>query len=102
MSKRLALVNIEHKPGFKERINKDKDFIPKWMKDDPDFRFGKPAYLPGNQRITPVINNEFLKDFLSTNIKNKAHENMQMQRLLNKEKKWQNRSFKLRSQSVAQ
>lgn len=48
MSKRLAITNIEQKPGFKERINKNQDFVPKWMKDDPNFRFGKRAYLPGN------------------------------------------------------
>lgn len=55
---------------FKERIEKNKNFVPKWMKEDPNFRFGKPAYIPGNQRIGPVLKNDFLKEFLTKNITN--------------------------------
>ena len=46
--------------------------IPKKIKDDEEFRYGKAAYLPGNQRITEVINYDYLRDFLSKNITQKA------------------------------
>jgi hypothetical protein len=46
--------------------------IPKEIRDDPDFRFGKPAYLPGNQRVTEVINYDYLREFLAKNITDKA------------------------------
>jgi len=46
--------------------------IPKGIQDDPEFRYGKPAYVPGNQRIDEVINYEYLRDFLSKNITQKA------------------------------
>lgn len=46
--------------------------IPKNIRDDPDFRFGVPAYLPGNQRIDEVINYDYLREFLSKNVTAKA------------------------------
>ena len=46
--------------------------IPSKIKDDPNFRFGKPAYIPGNQRIDEVINYDYLRDFLSKNVSIKA------------------------------
>ena len=64
MSKSLALMGLAKQPAFKERIEKNKNFVPNWMMEDPNFRFGKAAYLPGNQRVGPVINNEYLKEFL--------------------------------------
>ena len=46
--------------------------IPKKIKDDEEFRYGKAAHLRGNQRITEVINYDYLGDFLSKNITQKA------------------------------
>lgn len=70
LSKSLGFVNLSKMSTFKERIEKNKNFVPKWMKEDPNFRFGKPAYIPGNQRIGPVLKNDFLKEFLTKNITN--------------------------------
>jgi len=42
--------------------------IPKSIKDDPEFRYGVPAYLPGNQRIDQVINYDYLREFLAKNV----------------------------------
>lgn len=68
MSKSLAFVHLQNQSSFKERIEKNKNFVPKWMKEDPNFRFGKQAYIPGNQRVEPVVRNEYLKEFLQKNI----------------------------------
>ena len=38
------------------------------MSEDPNFRFGKPAYLSSNQKVAPVIRNEYLREFLKNNI----------------------------------
>ena len=46
--------------------------IPNKIKDDPNFKFGKPAYIPGNQRIDEVINYEYLREFLTKNVTLKA------------------------------
>lgn len=46
--------------------------IPKHIKENPEFRYGKAAYLPGDQRITEVINYDYLRDFLAKNVHQKA------------------------------
>ena len=74
-------MGLAKQPAFKERIEKNKNFVPNWMMEDPNFRFGKAAYLPGNQRVGPVINNEYLKEFLQKNITSQANTNIKFERL---------------------
>jgi|APSaa5957512535_1039671.scaffolds.fasta_scaffold350402_1 hypothetical protein len=97
MSKGMAFIS----PNDSKRGERKGQIVPKHIKEDPDFRFGKAAYLPGNQRITEVINYEYLRDFLASNVTTKAQNNIEMQKIMEKEKDWQNKSFKLRSASVA-
>jgi len=51
------------------------------MKEDPNFRFGKPAYIPGNQRVAPVIRNEYLREFLQKNITSQAQNNVEIEKI---------------------
>ena len=52
MSKQINMntpTGSKAKPHVREGKNRNiMTVIPKEIRDDPDFRFGKPAYLPGN------------------------------------------------------
>ena len=76
MSKQINMNNpkgSKAKPQVREGKNRNiMTVIPKEIRDDPDFRFGKTAYLPGNQRVTEVINYEYLREFLQKNVADKA------------------------------
>ena len=76
MSKQINMNNskgAKPKPQKREGMNRNiMTVIPKEIRDNPDFRFGKPAYLPGNQRVTEVINYEYLREFLEKNVTDKA------------------------------
>jgi hypothetical protein len=48
MSKGMAFLALKDgKKGERSLLNKQ-PVVPKHVKDDPNFRFGKAAYLPGN------------------------------------------------------
>jgi len=40
----MALLNLAQKKNTVEKIDRKKRFVPKWMLNDPNFRFGKPAF----------------------------------------------------------
>lgn len=50
--------------------------LPKWIRNSPDFRFGvKSDIAKGDvSKIGGIINNDYLKEFLTTSIARKAKE----------------------------
>lgn len=75
--------------------------LPQWIKTDPEFRFGMSTqqFSKDNQKIASVINNDYLKQYLSRSIAQKAMDQLANQK--NNKKDWRNKVFNLRSQSVA-
>lgn len=73
MSKGLSLVN-QSRTKRKTTTNVNAHF--ETMMEDQNFRFGKPAYVRGNERINKVIDYDYLRDFLSSNITKQAADNL--------------------------
>ena len=77
--------------------------IPNWIRENPEFMYGKSsgAYNQDSQRITEVINYDYLKQHLATSITNNALHDLANQKQKNMKKDWTNKVYKMRSQSVA-
>ena len=50
-----------------EKIGHGEKNVPKWITNDPDFRFGRSTFSfhKDNQKIKSVMNNDYLKQYLS-------------------------------------
>ena len=79
-----------------------KSNVPQWIKTDPNFQFGVPsnAFNEDRDKIASIVNNDYLKQYLSNNIALKAIEQISRSKITKKD--WRNTGYKLRSQTVAQ
>lgn len=77
--------------------------VPDWIRENPKFMYGKSsgAYNEDSQRITEVINYDYLKQHLATSITNNALHDIAHQKQKGLKKDWTNKVYKMRSQSVA-
>jgi hypothetical protein len=76
MSKRFGGHYLNRRQKNTMRLAHKDGGIPKWVRDNPEHRFGiKTALAKGEvSKIGHIINNDYLKEFLTTSIARKAKE----------------------------
>ena len=101
MSKRKIGGNFTKRTAETQYMTKEGGNIPKRIKEDTEFRFGKSsgAFNPDSQRIGGVINYEYLREHMLESIAQKTLESLNNSKVTKKD--WRNKVFNLRSQSVA-
>ena len=101
MSKRATKRHMPLSTEVTQEMHSLKGNLPNWIKTDPDFRFGMSTqqFSKDNQKISSIMNNDYLKQYLTRSIAQKAMDSLANQKGVKKD--WRNKVFNLRSQSVA-